>query len=82
MTIPEFFNVYRVNYKKEGVVEFTVRENPIFIYLSQSYSNNRGWRSEILESRVNGSRLDLWLMIEGFPESGDQSKLTLGNLWP
>jgi hypothetical protein len=46
MTIPEFFNIYWVNYKREGVVEFTVRENPIFIYLSQSYSNNRGWRSE------------------------------------
>jgi hypothetical protein len=42
MTIPEFFNVYRVNYKREGVVEFTVRENPIFIFLSQSYSNNWG----------------------------------------
>jgi hypothetical protein len=40
MTIPEFFNVDRVNYKREGVVEFTVRENMIFIYLSQSYSNN------------------------------------------
>jgi hypothetical protein len=52
MTIPEFFNVYRVNYKREGVVEFTVRENPIFIYLSQSYSNNRGWRSEFF--RVSG----------------------------
>jgi hypothetical protein len=24
MTIPEFFNMYRVNYKREGVVEFTV----------------------------------------------------------
>jgi hypothetical protein len=52
MTIPEFFNIYRVNYKREGVVEFTVRENPIFIYLSQSYSNNRGWRSEFF--RVSG----------------------------
>jgi hypothetical protein len=52
MTIPEFFNVYRVNYKREGVVEFTVRENPIFIYLSQSYSNNPGWRSEFF--RVSG----------------------------
>jgi hypothetical protein len=46
MTILEFFNTYRVNYKREGVVKFTVRENPIFIFLSQSYSNNRGWRSE------------------------------------
>jgi hypothetical protein len=52
MTIPEFFNVYRVNYKREGVVEFTVRENPIFIFLSQTYSNNRGWRSEFF--RVSG----------------------------
>jgi hypothetical protein len=52
MTIPEFFNIYRVNYKREGVVKFTVRENPIFIYLSQSYSNNRGWRSEFF--RVSG----------------------------
>lgn len=52
MTIPEFFNIYRVNYKREGVVEFTVRENPIFIFLSQSYSNNRGWRSEFF--RVSG----------------------------
>jgi hypothetical protein len=52
MTIPKFFNIYRVNYKREGVVEFTVRENPIFIYLSQSYSNNRGWRSEFF--RVSG----------------------------
>jgi hypothetical protein len=46
MTIPKFFNVYHVNYKREGVVEFTVQENPIFIYLSPSYSNNQGWRSE------------------------------------
>jgi hypothetical protein len=46
MMITEFFNIYRVNYKREGVVEFTVWENPIFIFLSQSYSNNRGWRSE------------------------------------
>jgi len=30
MTIPEFFNMYRVNYKREGVVEFTIQENPIF----------------------------------------------------
>jgi hypothetical protein len=52
MTIPEFFNIYIVNYKREGVVEFTVRENPIFIFLSQSYSNNRGWRSEFF--RVSG----------------------------
>jgi hypothetical protein len=52
MTIPEFFNIYRVNYKREGVVEFTVWENPIFIFLSQSYSNNRGWRSEFF--RVSG----------------------------
>jgi hypothetical protein len=52
MTILEFFNVYRVNYKREGVVEFTVRENPIFIFLSQSYSNNRGWRYEFF--RVSG----------------------------
>jgi hypothetical protein len=52
MTILEFFNIYRVNYKREGVVEFTVRENPIFIFLSQSYSNNRGWRSEFF--RVSG----------------------------
>jgi hypothetical protein len=52
MTIPEFFNIYRVNYKREGVVEFTVRENPIFIFLSQSYSNNRGWRSDFF--RVSG----------------------------
>jgi hypothetical protein len=46
MTIPEFFNIYRAAYKREGVVEFTVRNNPIFIYLSQNYSNNRGWRSD------------------------------------
>jgi hypothetical protein len=52
MTIPEFFNIYRVNYKKEGVVEFIVRENPIFIFLGQSYSNNRGWRSKFF--RVSG----------------------------
>jgi hypothetical protein len=52
MTIPEFFNVYRVNYKREGVVEFTVRSNPIFIFLSPNYSNNRGWRSEFF--RVSG----------------------------
>jgi hypothetical protein len=52
MTIPEFFNIYRVNYKREGVVEFTIRENPIFIYLPPSYSNNRGWRSEFF--RVSG----------------------------
>jgi hypothetical protein len=52
MTISEFFNVYRVNYKRDGVVEFTVRENPIFIYLSPSYSNNGGWRSEFF--RVSG----------------------------
>lgn len=52
MTIPEFFNLYRVNYKREGVVEFTVRENSIFIFLSQSYSNNRGWRSDFF--RVSG----------------------------
>jgi hypothetical protein len=52
MMIPEFFNIYRVNYKMEVVVEFTVRENSIFIYLSQSYSNNRGWRSEFF--RVSG----------------------------
>jgi hypothetical protein len=42
MTISEFFNVYRVNYKWEGVVEFTVRSNLIFIFLSSNYSNNRG----------------------------------------
>jgi hypothetical protein len=52
MTIPEFFNIYRAAYKREGVVEFTVRNNPIFIYLSQSYSNNRGWRSDFF--RVSG----------------------------
>jgi hypothetical protein len=52
MTIPEFFNVYRVNYKREGVVEFTVRVNPSFIFLSPNYSNNRGWRSEFF--RVSG----------------------------
>jgi len=52
MTIPEFFNIYRVNYKREGVVEFTVRENPIFIFLSPSYSNHRGWRYEFF--RVSG----------------------------
>jgi hypothetical protein len=44
--------IYRVNYKREGVVEFTVRENPIFIFLSQSYSNNWGWRFEFF--RVSG----------------------------
>lgn len=52
MTIPEFFNIYRAAYKREGVVEFTVRNNPIFIYLSQNYSNNRGWRSDFF--RVSG----------------------------
>jgi hypothetical protein len=52
MTIQEFFNVYWVNYKREGVVEFTVRANPSFIFLSPSYSNNRGWRSEAF--RVSG----------------------------
>jgi hypothetical protein len=52
MTIPEFFNIYRAAYKREGVVEFTVRNNPIFIYLSQSYSNNRGWRSDFF--RISG----------------------------
>jgi hypothetical protein len=52
MTISEFFNIYRAAYKREGVVEFTVRNNPIFIYLSQSYSNNRGWRSDFF--RVSG----------------------------
>jgi predicted 2-oxoglutarate/Fe(II)-dependent dioxygenase YbiX len=40
MTIPEFFNVYRITYKREGVVEFTMRMNPIFIYHSPNYSNN------------------------------------------
>jgi hypothetical protein len=49
MTIPEFFNVYKATYKREGVVEFTVRNNPIFIYLSPNYSNNRGWRSEFFQ---------------------------------
>jgi hypothetical protein len=52
MTISEFFNIYRAAYKREGVVEFTVRNNPIFIYLSQNYSNNRGWRSDFF--RVSG----------------------------
>jgi hypothetical protein len=52
MTILEFFNMYQVNYKREGVVEFTVRSNPIFIFLSPNYSNNRGWRSEFF--RISG----------------------------
>jgi hypothetical protein len=52
MTIPEFFNVYWVNYKREGVVEFTIRTNPSFIFLSPNYSNNRGWRSKFF--RVSG----------------------------
>jgi hypothetical protein len=64
MTIPEFFNIYRAAYKREGVVEFTVRNNPIFIYLSQSYSNNRGWRSDFF--RVSGD----WESVA--PLSSDQ----------
>ncbi len=42
MAIPSFFNVYRANYKRECVVEFTVWTNPSFIFLSPNYSNNRG----------------------------------------
>jgi hypothetical protein len=34
MTIPEFFNIYRTSNKREGVVEFSVCTNLIFISLS------------------------------------------------
>jgi len=63
MTIPKFFNVYRVTYKREGVVEFTVRNNPIFIYPSPTYSNNRGWRSEFFS--VSGD----WESVVPLPDN-------------
>jgi hypothetical protein len=63
MTIPEFFNVYRITYKKEGVVEFTIRNNLIFIYLSQNYSKNQGWRSEFF--RVSGD----WESVVPLPDN-------------
>jgi hypothetical protein len=69
MTIPEFFNIYRAAYKRERVVEFTVRNNPIFIYLSQSYSNNRGWRSDFF--RVSGD----WESVAPLPSDQRVSRV-------
>jgi hypothetical protein len=70
MTIPEFFNIYQAAYKRKGVVEFTVRNNPIFIYRI------------FFGSREIGSRQHPYLPTKGYQESGDLSRLICGKLQP
>jgi hypothetical protein len=62
MTIPEFFNIYRTKINNKGEVEFSVRVHPIFIFLSQNYSNNQGRRTQFF--RVSGE----WESVEPLPE--------------
>jgi hypothetical protein len=46
MTIPEFFNIYRPSVQHNWTIAFQVRQNPLFIYLWKSYSNNKYWEEQ------------------------------------
>lgn len=48
MTILVFFNIYCPSAQRDGTMAFQVRQNPIFIYLKKSYSNNKYWEEEFL----------------------------------
>jgi hypothetical protein len=47
-----FFNIYRPAGKGDKTVEFSVHMKPIFIFLTQTYSNKKQWRQQTF--RVSG----------------------------
>jgi hypothetical protein len=75
MTIPEFFNIYRVNYKREVVVSSPSRRTRFsFSSPRVTQTTEEGGDLNSLGSRVNGSRLHPWQRTRGCPGSGDPFK--------
>jgi hypothetical protein len=52
MSVAEFLTIYRVGFRRDSTVEFTVRKKPSFIHLAWRYSNNKEWKEQIF--RVSG----------------------------
>jgi hypothetical protein len=47
MSVAEFLTIYKAGFRRDGMVEFTIRKKPSFIHLAWRYSNNREWKEQI-----------------------------------
>jgi hypothetical protein len=64
MSVAEFLTIYCAGFRRDGIVEFTVRKKPTFIHLAWRNSNNKEWKEQVF--RVSGQ----WERVESsfFPK--------------